>query len=65
MYKRQILYDGHNVYINGMAMAWPAGAQVAISRLANARRLRGADVSGIVLIGLLHGWYCDGYLDLD
>jgi 50S ribosomal protein L16 3-hydroxylase len=63
--RTQILYDGRNVYVNGMAMAWPAGAQVAISRLANARRLRGADVSGSVLIGLLHDWYCDGYLDLD
>jgi 50S ribosomal protein L16 3-hydroxylase len=63
--RTQILYDGRNVYINGSAVAWPAGAQAAISRLANARRLHGADVSGSALIGVLHEWYCDGYLDLD
>jgi 50S ribosomal protein L16 3-hydroxylase len=63
--RTQILYDRRNVYVNGIAMAWPAGAQAAISRLANARRLGGADVTGTVLIGLLYDWYFDGYLDLD
>ncbi|MEO8738889.1 MAG: cupin domain-containing protein [Casimicrobiaceae bacterium] len=63
--RTQILYDDRNVYINAVAMAWPVGARAAISRLANARRLSGEEMSGSVLINLLHDWYCDGYLDLD
>ena len=63
--RTQILYDARNVYVNGIAMAWPAGAQMAISRLANARQLHRANVTGTVLLGLLYDWYCDGYLYLN
>ena len=61
----QILYDDRNVYVNGIALAWPDGAAEQIMNLANARRLRGANCNGVVLASVLHNWYCDGYLTLD
>jgi 50S ribosomal protein L16 3-hydroxylase len=63
--RTQMLYDGHNVYVNGTALAWPACGGVALRRLANARRIRGVEVSSAALVRLLHGWYCDGFLDFE
>lgn len=63
--RTQILYDGRSVYVNGAALAWPAHGGAALRRLANARRIRGADVTGTTLVRLLYGWYCDGFLDFD
>jgi 50S ribosomal protein L16 3-hydroxylase len=63
--RTQILYDGRQVYVNGAALAWPARSEATLKRLANARRVRGADVTGANLVRLLHGWYCDGFLDFD
>ena len=62
--RTQILYDGHYVYVNGSALAWPLRGAAALKRLANARRIRGAEVSA-TLVGLLHDWYCDGFLDFE
>jgi 50S ribosomal protein L16 3-hydroxylase len=63
--RTQILYDGRYVYVNGTALAWPLRGGAALKRLANARRIRGAEVTGATLVRLLHGWYCDGFLDFE
>jgi 50S ribosomal protein L16 3-hydroxylase len=63
--RTQILYDGRNVYVNGTALAWPARGGATLKRLANARRIRAAEVDGAALVRLLHGWYCDGFLDFE
>jgi 50S ribosomal protein L16 3-hydroxylase len=63
--RTQILYDGDNMYVNGTALAWPARGAATLKRLANARGIRGADVSSTALARLLHGWYCDGFLDFE
>jgi 50S ribosomal protein L16 3-hydroxylase len=60
-----ILYDERHVYVNGAALDWPATRVEALKRLANSRRLVGADVSGVSWVRLLYRWYCDGYLDFD
>jgi len=63
--RTQLLYDDDRIYINGMAMDWPASDRPELKRLANARRLCGGDVVGRSWVQLLHHWYCDGYLDYD
>jgi len=63
--RSQILYDRRHVYVNGAALDWPATRVQALKRLANSRRLAGADVSSVSWVRLLHAWYCDGYLDFD
>jgi 50S ribosomal protein L16 3-hydroxylase len=63
--RSQVLYDERLVYVNGAALDWPATRVQALKRLANSRRLAGADVSGVSWVRLLYRWYCDGYLDFD
>jgi 50S ribosomal protein L16 3-hydroxylase len=63
--RTQILYDGRHVYVNGTALAWPLGGGAALKRLANARRIRGAEVGSAALVRLLHVWYCNGFLDFE
>jgi 50S ribosomal protein L16 3-hydroxylase len=63
--RTQILYDDRHVFVNGAALPWPANAAAGIRRMANERRIGNADVRGAALLRVLHGWYCDGYLDLN
>jgi 50S ribosomal protein L16 3-hydroxylase len=63
--RTQILYDGRNVYVNGAALAWPQDVGTALKRLANRRRVPGADLSGATVLRILHEWYRDGFLDFD
>ena len=63
--RSQILYDERHVYVNGTALDWPARRVQALKRLANSRRLGGADVNGVRWVLLLYRWYCDGYLGFD
>jgi 50S ribosomal protein L16 3-hydroxylase len=63
--RTQILYDAHNVYINGTWLVWPPGAAPQLKRLANARRLAGDDVNTRTLASVLHRWYHDGFIDFD
>ena len=63
--RSQILYDERHVYVNGTALDWPARRVQALKRLANSRRLGGADVNGVGWVLLLYRWYCDGYLGFD
>jgi len=60
-----ILYDERHVYVNGAALDWPATRVQELKRLANLRRLAGANIGGVAWVHLLYRWYCDGYLDFD
>ncbi len=60
--RTQILYDRHNLYVNGVAIALPRDA-ARLRRLANERRIAGAHVRGSTFVSLLHGWYKHGYID--
>ncbi|MEP6941538.1 MAG: cupin domain-containing protein [Betaproteobacteria bacterium] len=62
--RTQILYDRHNVYVNGTAIALPRDS-ARLRRIANERRIAGDDVRGSTLLPLLHGWYKHGYIDFD
>jgi 50S ribosomal protein L16 3-hydroxylase len=61
--RTQILYDGRNLYVNGASVAWPRGAGNVLKTLANRRSIAGADLNGAAVIGLLHEWYCDGFIE--
>jgi hypothetical protein len=47
-----------------MAVALPRDA-ARLRRLANERRLEGADVRGAAFVSLIHGWYEHGYIDFE
>jgi 50S ribosomal protein L16 3-hydroxylase len=61
--RTQILYDGRNLYVNGASIAWPPGAGNILKALANRRCIAGADLNGAAVMGLLHEWYCDGFIE--
>ena len=63
--RTQLLYDDRQLFINGEAMAWPARGAALLRRLANRRRLDGAELDGSAALALLYRWYCDGYLQFD
>jgi 50S ribosomal protein L16 3-hydroxylase len=63
--RTQLLYDAHDVYVNGSDVRPPAAARSALTRLADARVL---DPSALrrapaALVTLLHDWYRHGYLE--
>jgi len=68
--RTQLLYDAHNVFLNGAVVDCSGHVTAMIKRLANDRRLRGASLSGPAsaragAVALLYRWYRDGFLDLD
>jgi 50S ribosomal protein L16 3-hydroxylase len=60
--RTQILYDARNVYVNGVCVSWPRGSGSILRRLANQRRIAGAELNEAGVLRVLHNWYCDGYL---
>jgi 50S ribosomal protein L16 3-hydroxylase len=67
--RTQLLYDAHNVFLNGAVVDCSGHVTAMIKRLANDRRLRGASLSGpdsarAGAVALLYRWYRDGFLDL-
>ena len=65
--RTQLLYDSDGLFINGDAQPWPVAGAAALRRLANDRALDGKTVGALpaATVGLLHGWYRDGYLHLE
>jgi len=63
--RSQLLYDDRNAYLNGESFAWPRGSTAMIRRLANERRIGGAEAKRVASEALLYSWYCDGYVHLD
>lgn len=60
----QLLYDEHDLFINGEALRWPSGGRGALKRLADRRQLAAGDIDDR-LLDRLYCWYCDGFLHLD
>lgn len=63
--RSQLLYDDRNAYLNGEAFAWPRGAAAIVKRLANERRIGGADARRVAFEAFLYSWYRDGFVHLD
>ena len=63
--RAQLLYDARRLFINGDAMIWPARAAGTLKKLANERRLSGAELRRSAPLEILHGWYRDGFIHLD
>ena len=63
--RTQLLYDGRHLFLNGDAMSWPRRSAGALKKLANERRLAGAELGRIAPIDVLYRWYRDGFLHLD
>ena len=65
--RTQLLYDDRHLFVNGVALPWPAEGRAALARLANERRLgpRAAATLPPAAAGILFQGYRDGYLDLD
>jgi 50S ribosomal protein L16 3-hydroxylase len=62
--RARLLYDERNLFMNGEALDWPARGRRILRRLADARRLAGAEIDEHVA-SLLYRWYRDGFLDFD
>ena len=63
--RTQLLYDSHNLYVNGTARPWPASDASTLRRLADRRSLgsrEGASLSA-ASVALLYTWYRDGYVE--
>lgn len=62
----RLLYDRRSMYINGEALAWPAGERTRLKRLANERVLAGAAAAAADAgeLALLRDWHRHGFLDL-
>jgi 50S ribosomal protein L16 3-hydroxylase len=65
--KTQMLYRGRHVFINGESFGVSAADKIALSLLANRRRLEGSEVAGASqdVMEALHTWYEDGWLQLN
>jgi 50S ribosomal protein L16 3-hydroxylase len=64
--RTQWLYDDDTIYLNGEAMAWPAGARPALVALANARTLTARQVASLspAALQFLHDGYSHGFLHI-
>jgi len=60
--RTQMLFRGPNFFINGEGIAPPSRLQVALSRLANERRLEADPRLSRALLQLLYAWYLSGWL---
>jgi len=63
--RTQLLYDARHLFINGDVMAWPARAAGTLKKLANERRLTGAELRRSAPLKVLYRWYRDGFVHLD
>ncbi len=65
--RTQLLYDPMHLFINGIALRWPAGGRPTLKQLANARALtpRAAYGAHPNASTILYTWYLDGYLHTD
>ena len=61
----RLLYDECNLYINGVAMAWPDYGVAALKRLANARGLRLVHSEDTAILPILYQWYANGFLHIE
>jgi 50S ribosomal protein L16 3-hydroxylase len=64
-----LLYDGRNVFLNGVALESAGHDSTVIKRLANTRHLSGTNCAGssstrAATVALFHRWYRDGFLHL-
>jgi 50S ribosomal protein L16 3-hydroxylase len=64
--RTQWLYDDDAIYLNGEAVAWPAGARPALVALANARALTAGQVASLspAALQFLHDGYSHGFLHI-
>ena len=60
--RSQMLYVGHQFFINGESVEVKGRASATLSRLADMRWLPGVDTTQRGLAALLHEWYGAGYL---
>jgi 50S ribosomal protein L16 3-hydroxylase len=62
--RTQCLYDDDLIYLNGEAMAWPAGCRPVLRELANTRALSAAQAASLSgeALQLLHDGYSHGFL---
>jgi 50S ribosomal protein L16 3-hydroxylase len=62
--RTRLLYDATHLFINGVALPWPANGAAALRRLANDRSLGPKGVRGLSpeTAAILYNWYCDGYV---
>ena len=65
--RTQLLYDAHHLFVNGIALPWPAQGAAGLRRLADARTLapREAAMLPAAVAAVLHDWYRDGFLLAD
>jgi 50S ribosomal protein L16 3-hydroxylase len=67
--RTQLLYDSHNVFLNGSTLDSAGCDSAVIRHLANARHLSGVKLAGAnptraAAVALFHRWYRDGFLHL-
>ena len=62
--RTQLLYDAAHIFINGLALPWPATERRTLRRLANTRALGSRFLTGAQpeTTALIYNWYRDGYL---
>ena len=62
--KSQLLYDDTHLYMNGVALRWPAKGRELLRRLANDRALARADAARLSpeAAAILYNWYRNGYV---
>jgi 50S ribosomal protein L16 3-hydroxylase len=65
--RTQLLYDPTHLFINGIALRWPARGAPTLKQLANDRALspRAAQHAHPKASTILYTWYRDGYLHTD
>ena len=65
--RTQLLYDPTHLFVNGVALRWPASGAAALKALANDRALspRAARTIHPQAATILYTWYRDGYLHPD
>ncbi len=63
--RTQLLYGGRRFFLNGEEIRAHKTQRVALTQLADGRRLAGRTLAQCGLGDLLYGWYEDGYLDLE
>ena len=61
--RTQLLYDEHDLFINGEALRWPANGRDALRRIADRRELAPGEIDGGAE-PWLYRWYRDGFLHI-
>ena len=60
--RTRLMFSGTRFYLNGEAIAAPAGLRLSLRALADRRRLPASDCADADFAALIHGWYLDGFL---